>query len=321
MSNNAEPTDFVDKSTIYIQPEAYLKMKKHCLRFASANINPNDFGEVMGMLFGRLEDGEDPNVKDVYVIEAAPVSHGNTVEVTFSMKDYANIAILDQKYAARGLFCVGWYHSHPGLSCFFSSVDKLNQLGFQSQNPSAIGLVFDHERFNNLGDQGFDAYRLDDPMKAYKSGYHKVNYVVEDAGYLLDHILELKALIDDHQRGLPIIMELGENLDVFGNISLPDSSEVELHPMAIETKQVLKELKFQTSNKQYKKIEKLLSNFSEWASDLTTSINNINGNWLDELKDFKNVISEHFNDTQGWLQNYISEKSQEIQSLLTEDVD
>ena len=63
------------------------------------------------------------------------------------------------------MFNVGWYHSHPNLSCFFSAVDIRNQLGFQAANPAAIGLVYYYLRFKDPDDLGFEAYRLDDPAQ------------------------------------------------------------------------------------------------------------------------------------------------------------
>ncbi len=116
-----------DNTNVIIKPKAYMKMKKHVLRFASNVKDAAEFREVMGMLMGRLVDGKNPDIKDVIIEDAVPVNHGGAVEVAFAPEDYVNFSILDSQFAEQGVFNVGWYHRHPNLSCFFSAVDIRNQ--------------------------------------------------------------------------------------------------------------------------------------------------------------------------------------------------
>lgn len=55
-----------DNSVVKIKPLAYYKMVLHVLRFGNKARNHNQCIEVMGVLVGRLEDGEDkktlPNI-------------------------------------------------------------------------------------------------------------------------------------------------------------------------------------------------------------------------------------------------------------------
>jgi tetratricopeptide (TPR) repeat protein len=96
----------------------------------------------------------------------------------------------------NGHFMVGWFHSHPGLSLFFSDIDISNQLWFQQNNPDFCGLVFDHTLLgkkreekieNNIltkYDTGFEIYRLtdvtiDQNSVEFENNYHKIDYIVE----------------------------------------------------------------------------------------------------------------------------------------------
>jgi proteasome lid subunit RPN8/RPN11 len=322
MSQNAQPSNYVDKSKVFIQSTAYIKMKKHCLRYASPYLPYEEFSEVMGMLFGKLEDGDDKNLKDVHIMDAVPVSHGSSIEVGFSMQDYANIAMLDVKYADQGLFCVGWYHSHPGLTCFFSSVDKRNQLGFQAQNPSAIGLVFDHERFLTLKDHGFDVYRLDDPSIGVKSKYHEVQSKIVHSGYFIDYILDLKSIIDSSQRGEPFVMELSEVLDIFGNMQMPRQKEIKVDMPVLDVPKILKEL---NQNKSSSKIEQenlefVLNTFSNGFSDLNTVINNFKSEVLKKLTQFKEEFGAQFQEVQSWAKTHLNSQIESVNQVIRDNI-
>ena len=179
LTHDKKGSGMKDNTIVIIKPKAYMKMKMHVLRFGSNVKDRNEYKECMGMLMGRNQKGKNPNIDDVVIEDVVPVSHGGKVEVAFKSEDYVNFSIIDSQFAEQGLFNVGWYHSHPGLTCFFSAVDIRNQLGFQSANPSAIGLVFDHERFKDEDDMGFDAYRLDDPSQGQMSDYHQVDWMVD----------------------------------------------------------------------------------------------------------------------------------------------
>ena len=149
----------------------------HVLRYGNKARDPRDYREVMGILIGRLEgEADHRGIRNVIIEEAVPISHGGSIEVSFAPEDYVTFSMVDVEYAERDppLFSCGWYHSHPGLGIFFSGTDINNQLGWQTPNPSAIGIVFDHTHLENPGDLGFRTFRLDDPSKGSRSGYHEV---------------------------------------------------------------------------------------------------------------------------------------------------
>ena len=173
MPNENEPL-------VIIQPKAYLKMLKHVLRFGSMAKKKSQFKECMGMLFGKLGD-QKGTVRDVIVTDVAEFTHGGHIEVAFEDKDYVALAEINDSFASQGdgVFNVGWYHSHPGLSVFLSTVDVRNHLGFQTTNPSAIAIVWDHillEDKNEEGKQdiGFETFRLTELGKGQYSDYKAV---------------------------------------------------------------------------------------------------------------------------------------------------
>ena len=215
-SNKKEQQDVFVKST------AYLTMMKHVLRFGSNSIQKHNCRECMGMLIGRLEgSANERGIQQVVIEEAVPVSHGGSIEVAFRPQDYVVFSEIDARYAERNWFTVGWYHSHPGLTCFFSSTDVINQLGWQNPNPSAIGIVWDHQRLFKKGDLGFETYRLDNPAAGAASGYHKVPFTVEvptDLNFYSTAILDTMTSFQSH---MPPIFEINEVPQIFKKIDFP----------------------------------------------------------------------------------------------------
>lgn len=174
LKKTKEEKKFPGEGKVIVKSGAYQKMLLHVLRYASNTLPRDEWVEVMGMCIGKIEGD------DVVVYDAVPISHGNRIEVAFAPEDYAAFATVDEQAAERDMFTVGWYHSHPGLTIFWSKVDVQNQLGFQTDgNPKAFGIVFDHTTIEAPGDLGFKNYRLDDPGKGMTSDYHEVETVVE----------------------------------------------------------------------------------------------------------------------------------------------
>ncbi len=78
----------VDSSVVKIKPLAYYKMVLHVLRFGNEARNHNQCIEVMGVLIGHHEEGEDKKFKNIVIEDSVPISHGSSVEVEFSINDY-----------------------------------------------------------------------------------------------------------------------------------------------------------------------------------------------------------------------------------------
>ncbi|MBN2157038.1 MAG: Mov34/MPN/PAD-1 family protein [Candidatus Lokiarchaeota archaeon] len=206
---------------VFIKWTAYLDMMKHVLRFGSNAIPKNSCRECMGLLIGHLSGtANDKGIQRVIIEVAVPVSHGGSIEVAFRPQDYVAFSELEEQYLERGWFTVGWYHSHPGLTCFFSSTDIINQLGWQTNNPSAIGIVWDHQRLFKKGDMGFEMYRLDNPALGPASGYHKVSFTVETPNNI-DYYSKFAEIITRYQSTLPPIFEINEVPTIFKEIQFP----------------------------------------------------------------------------------------------------
>jgi len=207
---------------VIIASATYVKMMKHVLRFGSNAMQKHACRECMGMLIGRLEGkANEKGIQQVIIEDAVPVSHGGSIEVAFRTQDYVAFSEIDSQHAERGLFTVGWYHSHPGLTCFFSSTDIINQLGFQNANPSAIGIVWDHQRLFKKGDLGFEVFRLDNPSLGAASGYHKVPFIVEPPSNLEFYTKGVVDTITSFQSHMPPIFEINEVPQIFKKIDFP----------------------------------------------------------------------------------------------------
>jgi proteasome lid subunit RPN8/RPN11 len=310
-----------DNTMIIIKPKAYVKMKKHVLRFGSKAKSRDEYRECMGMLMGKLQDGKNPDIKDVVVLDAVPVSHGGKVEVAFAPEDYVNFSIIDSQFAEKGLFNIGWYHSHPGLSCFFSAVDIRNQLGFQTANPSAIGLVFDHERFKDPDDMGFDAYRLDEPSQGQMSDYHELDWMVEAPEDHTFYTESIKNLIDSYHKGEPPILELSEVPDIFGELSMPGRNSM----MAKEP-----ELNFAAFSENLSKgVSEMVGIFfqpffeflNKWATSISKGLIDKNIEILEVVVDLKKNLSDAIGGLQGWFKFQINDRLRDIDILIDDQLE
>ena len=195
---------------VIINAEAYKTIILYASRYANQAIPPANWKEIYGILVGYVDDDF------VHVENAYALTFGHDTDVQLDHRHYIFIDEIEQQLYEdnSGFFVVGWFHSHPGLTLFFSYVDLINQLGFQNKFNDSIGLVFDHnllgkKREEKIGENvltkyttGFEIYRLTDvnmdPNSAeYEANYHKVDYIVEGLNkYFFANVLsELSALV------------------------------------------------------------------------------------------------------------------------------
>jgi len=226
----------VDNSVVKIKPDAYYKMILHVLRFGNKARKKSQCIEVMGVLIGHLEDGEDKKFKNVIIEEVLPISHGSSVEVEFSINeevlpishgssvevefsinDYILFEKANTMYSEKDWFMVGWYHSHPNLfqhKIFFSPTDVKNQSGWQTEiNPSGIALVFDHAYLDSPDDPGFRAIRLTNPLNNRDSSFHQVKAIVEPPDSF-EYYFKIVELINCIHSKEPPITEENETADM-----------------------------------------------------------------------------------------------------------
>jgi len=187
-----EPSSAKASKPVIIQAEAYKTIILYASRYANKEIPKADWKEIYGILTGYVDDDF------VYVENAYALTFGHDTDVQLDQRHYIFIDEIQQQLDEEGKnhFIVGWFHSHPGLSLFFSYTDLINQLGFQAKNEDAIGLVFDHTLLgkkreeiigNNIltkHDTGFEIYKLTDVnmdpnAPSYETNYHQVDYIVQ----------------------------------------------------------------------------------------------------------------------------------------------
>ena len=154
--------------------KAYRRIVGYAIRYANDNLSRNKWREVYGILIGCIENDSLVIVKD-----AIPICVGERAGVEFEPIHYVDSAQIDESVFVRSIennkndFAIGWWHTHPGFSFFFSSVDKTTHLGYQGTNPYGIGLIFDH--CEKKGDSlGIAALRLKNPNRGILSEHRIV---------------------------------------------------------------------------------------------------------------------------------------------------
>jgi len=300
-----------DKSVI-IKPDAYYKMLVHVLRFGNKARDRRQFREVMGILIGRLEGEPDKKgIMDVIIEDAVPVSHGGAIEVAFTPEDYVTFSMVDATYAEKGWFSCGWFHSHPGLDIFFSSTDIRNQLGWQTPNPSAIGIVFDHTHLEKPGDLGFRTFRLDNPNKGQMSGYHEVETTVEPPDSI-EYYLKLIELINSVHSKEPPILEINEMPDLFGDIAFPSESQILAKKPELNSTLIIDTLKNGLTEFFELSLKPLLLILNSWSDNMTRNTVENNLQMRKDIIKIKDALSEGISGLQKDFKFSLREKLNEL---------
>jgi len=201
--NRSEAGESAEDVSVILKSQAYKDIFLHSTRFCNPGLNSDQWREVYGFLIGQIENN------NVIVHEAIPMVHGGATEVEFEEQHYIEAAEVNEKVAAKGFFIVGWYHSHPGLQIFLSSVDIKNHIGYQGINQKAIALVIDPSKLSSTY-SGFEIFILDDPTN-FNSSYRKLDWKIVG----LDEKFVGQMLIDLSQRATiqrPLIEEYGEEI-------------------------------------------------------------------------------------------------------------
>ncbi len=304
-----EERETTEEGKVIIKMGAFRNMLTHVLRFGNEALD--DSVEVMGICMGKSGS------KDELIIEnAIPITHGSRIEVGFAPEDYAAFAEIDEQYADKGLYAIGWYHSHPGWGLFFSDSDIKNHLFYQKkQTPHAFGIVFDHTLMGKEGNLGFEIYRLKDFKKGPSSDYLKVAYEIE-VPKTLDYFKWVQKFVEDSQKKAPILIkEINE-------FSEPIQGELQEIPGAEE---LVEETEEQKQDK-YPEITPIISGFTQGADHFKEQFLNFLkpqlGNWVKDvsngtlkgaefmrntLNQMKEAISFGMNKVQNWFEKNLGE--------------
>ena len=121
-----------DGVDLFIDKRAALKMLKHCRDFKDMQL------EVMGFMVGhRYHWGG----REHTVVEDVVTSDLNTTAISVKFASFEPLfAELDRfEKEGKDYILVGWYHSHPGHTCFMSPTDKDTQIRmFNKKFQSAV---------------------------------------------------------------------------------------------------------------------------------------------------------------------------------------
>ena len=294
---------------VIIKPIAYYNMLVHILRFGNKSRDSRQYKEVMGMLIGHLE-GED-EIMNVIIEDAVPISHGGSIEVDFSPQDYISFATIDEQYAEKNWFTVGWYHSHPGLRIFFSSTDIKNQLGWQTPNPSAIGIVFDHTYLETPGDLGFRTFRLDNPSKDKSTDYHEVKTIVEPPDNI-QFYFKLMELINSVHSKEPPILEINEIPDPFGEIIFPEKGQLLAKKPELQLTNIFSALQNGISKFLQLSVEPLISFLNRWSQEIIKKTMDNNLQMRSDLVAIKDILSQGIDKLQNSFKFSLMEKLNEL---------
>lgn len=284
----------IDNSVVKIKPNAYYKIILHVLRFGNKVRNHSQCIEVMGVLIGHLEDGEDKKFKNVIIEDVVPISHGSSVEVEFSINDYIFFEKANSMYLEKNWFMVGWYHSHPDLfqhKIFFSPTDVKNQFGWQNElNPSGIALVFDHAYLDDPDDPGFRAIRLTNPTDVRDSSVHQVKTIVEPPDNL-DYYLKIVELINCVHRKEHPITEVNETADIFGDVKVPELSQLQFKQPVIDQRKVIESFQIGIANFLDLSITPLIDFLNSISTNISGDIENNNVEISTNLNQLKELIN------------------------------
>merc|ERR1711971_765404 len=111
--------------------------------------------EVMGLMLGEFVDNYTIQVVDVFAMPQSGT--GVAVEDIDPVYQSQMHEMLQQ--VGRTEIVVGWYHSHPGMGPFLSTVDQNTHQSFQQLHPRAVALVVDSVQ-SVKGKVVMEAFRL-----------------------------------------------------------------------------------------------------------------------------------------------------------------
>ncbi len=118
---------------VRIYPLALVKIIRHSVSYLTR--------EVIGLLIGKSA-GKYLEIWDAVTGE----QYGTPAYVQLDENVMSTVA---ERLArdGKGLYIVGWYHSHPGLGVFLSPTDIETQKTYQLMYPKAVALVIDPVNF------------------------------------------------------------------------------------------------------------------------------------------------------------------------------
>lgn len=108
--------------------------------------------EAIGLLGGK-----EFRTHELLVTKILFVTEGDEVSVTFSEDDFSAF----EQVLEKDLYCVGWWHSHPGHGLFLSQTDISTQVySFQLHQTQSVALVIEPTKIESNGRAAFQCYQV-----------------------------------------------------------------------------------------------------------------------------------------------------------------
>lgn len=144
----------------------------------------NNWIEVMGLVQGGLRDR-------TFVITDSFALPVDASEVECAMNDASITYMIGYQELCRDMGrpdsgLVGWYHSHPGYSCYLSGTDVATQTNYQMHQDPNIALVVDPVRSISTGKVEIKAFRTF--PEGYTDPANSMSTHVNNAGELLEGV-------------------------------------------------------------------------------------------------------------------------------------
>jgi proteasome lid subunit RPN8/RPN11 len=108
--------------------------------------------EAIGLLGGK-----EFRTQELLITKILFVTEGDEVSVAFSEDDFSAFEQLLEK----DLYCVGWWHSHPGYGLFLSHTDISTHIySFQLHQPLSVAMVIEPTQIESNGRAAFQCYQV-----------------------------------------------------------------------------------------------------------------------------------------------------------------
>jgi 26S proteasome regulatory subunit N11 len=108
--------------------------------------------EAIGLL-----GGEEIRPNELLISKAIFVTKGSEYSVTFTDKDFQKFEEIIEP-----IFCVGWWHSHPGYGLFLSQTDINTHIySFQVAHTLSVALVVDPKDLTSNGLASFKFFQVE----------------------------------------------------------------------------------------------------------------------------------------------------------------
>ena len=150
--------DKMERPLLYISEQAEKEIKKHISWDKKTSANVNEQG---GILIGK------PFLGIVECVIPGELSQASAAYLEMGTETWGKMLdVYDENYKDKGLFVIGWFHTHPNsLSVFMSFTDMGTQRGFFNQDWHFSIVLNPHRRliacFNSVNADKCDYYPPD----------------------------------------------------------------------------------------------------------------------------------------------------------------